>query len=151
VKKFTVKRKTWLRGEGSTKSALLREKDQKMCCLGFYSLATGYKPEEIAGVADPESLFNRPEYLDGMESPDESWDNLVEAEQDGERRVQCTNVAQDLMKVNDHQILHPYEDEYNELYLVSQAEHITIDSEEKREEVLTALFKDADIEVSFVN
>jgi len=34
-RKVIVNRKTWLRGEGSAVSKLLRSGDNKMCCLGF--------------------------------------------------------------------------------------------------------------------
>lgn len=44
---FTVERSKWLRGEGHQESALLRESDGKMCCMGFYALACGAKSEEI--------------------------------------------------------------------------------------------------------
>jgi len=36
--KFTVDRKTWLRGE-KTNSYLLRPVDGKKCCVGFFALA----------------------------------------------------------------------------------------------------------------
>lgn len=44
--KFNVKRSEWLRGEGSRESYLLRPDGMK-CCVGFFCLAAGCKPEEI--------------------------------------------------------------------------------------------------------
>lgn len=46
--KLTIDRTKWLRGEGTGNSALLREKDGKMCCVGFYCLALGKTKEEIS-------------------------------------------------------------------------------------------------------
>jgi hypothetical protein len=53
---FTVDRQTWLRGEGASRSWLLRDIDQKMCCLGSYALACGMKAEQIKLVSGPGSL-----------------------------------------------------------------------------------------------
>lgn len=36
MKKLTIDRKIWLRGEGSVRSKLLRPEDQKRCCIGIY-------------------------------------------------------------------------------------------------------------------
>lgn len=54
--KLTIDRPTWLRGEGGDASALLREKDGKMCCLGFYALACGMEKEDIVGRGGPRSV-----------------------------------------------------------------------------------------------
>jgi hypothetical protein len=56
VLKFTVDRKRWLRGEGEQNSLLLRESDNKMCCLGFACLAAGHTEDEIRNVATPTGL-----------------------------------------------------------------------------------------------
>lgn len=66
---FTVDRSKWLRGEGSTRSYLLRD-DQKMCCLGFRALACGHTADELLGVKTPNDITNRlaahwANYLDG--------------------------------------------------------------------------------------
>ena len=42
-------RLTWLRGEGSDKSTLLRSSDGKMCCLGFLALQLGAEESYIKG------------------------------------------------------------------------------------------------------
>ena len=52
--KLIIDRTKWLRGEGASVSYLLREQDQKMCCLGFYSIGCGLKPSEIKNVQAPE-------------------------------------------------------------------------------------------------
>jgi hypothetical protein len=45
VKSFTIDRANWLQGEGSADSYLIRSRDGKQCCLGFYLLSCGL-PEE---------------------------------------------------------------------------------------------------------
>lgn len=47
MKKFTIDRKLWLRGEGSTKSKLFRPGDGKKCCVGFYANSLGLTDERI--------------------------------------------------------------------------------------------------------
>jgi hypothetical protein len=54
--KLTIDRSQWLRGEGSENSYLLRKKDDKMCCLGFFSLQCGFDYLEIRGIKSPISL-----------------------------------------------------------------------------------------------
>lgn len=48
-----IDRTLWLRGEGSGDSYLLRERDGKMCCLGFYCVAHGLSTEDIADKSTP--------------------------------------------------------------------------------------------------
>ncbi len=48
VKEFTISRKTWLRGEGSGNSYLLRD-DWKQCCVGVFLSACGYSDERLRG------------------------------------------------------------------------------------------------------
>jgi hypothetical protein len=47
-----IDRKRWLRGGDD--GQLLRPMDGKMCCLGFFALACGYRPTEIQRTGDPE-------------------------------------------------------------------------------------------------
>lgn len=54
VKKFTVKRKRWLRGKGSDESRLLTNSN-KMCCLGFYARACGLSTKQIKDQSSPEN------------------------------------------------------------------------------------------------
>ncbi len=46
ITSFTVDRATWLHGEGSLASVLLRV-DGKKCCIGFLCLAAGVPKQEI--------------------------------------------------------------------------------------------------------
>ena len=56
MQKFTVRREDWYRGKGDRESRLMRPEDHKMCCLGFYALANGYKPGEIENRCFPSDL-----------------------------------------------------------------------------------------------
>jgi hypothetical protein len=54
--KLVIDRSKWLRGEGQDESYLLRKKDGKMCCLGFYGLACGLTEEDILMKGTPEEV-----------------------------------------------------------------------------------------------
>lgn len=56
VTAFTIDRNTWLRGEGPTRSKLLRSDDGRKCCLGFYSTACGLPDDDIRDVISPSAL-----------------------------------------------------------------------------------------------
>lgn len=55
----TVRRSTWLRGEGSFRSFLLRPSDGKMCCLGFCLVELGRSKEEITDKKAPNSFLGK--------------------------------------------------------------------------------------------
>ena len=50
---YEIDRRTWLRGEGSGVSYLLRRRDGKMCCLGQVALQRGLTESAIIGLAVP--------------------------------------------------------------------------------------------------
>lgn len=54
--KFQIKRSQWLRGEGSENSYLLRSKDGKKCCVGFFANACGLNDDVIKNRADLVSI-----------------------------------------------------------------------------------------------
>ena len=56
IKEFTVNRKTWIRGD-NLNSYLLRSDDNKMCCLGFFCLASGLTEDQIRNITEPNALF----------------------------------------------------------------------------------------------
>lgn len=56
--KLVIDRNTWLRGEGTENSFLLREKDSKMCCLGFLGAACGVPSESMTNTEAP-ALLNQ--------------------------------------------------------------------------------------------
>jgi hypothetical protein len=53
MRKLTIDRSTWLRGEGSTKAYLRRKEDSKQCCLGFYCATLGLPTEKLVDVKSP--------------------------------------------------------------------------------------------------
>ncbi len=50
-----------MRGEGGNNSFLLRSKDKKKCCLGFFSLACGFNEDQIRNKITPNSLSGIPQ------------------------------------------------------------------------------------------
>lgn len=54
--KLVIDRKTWLKGEGSNKSALLRS-DGKMCCLGFLAIKNGASRKSIMEIPEPRDIL----------------------------------------------------------------------------------------------
>jgi hypothetical protein len=54
--KLIIDRQKWLRGEGETKSSLLRGEDGKMCCLGFLGIECGIESERLQDVGAPEDI-----------------------------------------------------------------------------------------------
>lgn len=52
--KLVIDRTRWLRGEKD--SFLLRELDDKMCCLGFYCIARELLEEDIEDKSDPSEV-----------------------------------------------------------------------------------------------
>lgn len=59
LKTLVIKGSEWLRGEGGSKSALLRSEDGKKCCLGILALVCGFTEEEIRGVETPSGVVTR--------------------------------------------------------------------------------------------
>ena len=60
-----IDRRTWLRGEGPTDSALLRSDGEK-CCLGFYALACGLAPENILTLKTPSEVYENTKMPDSL-------------------------------------------------------------------------------------
>ena len=57
ITELTITRHNWLRGEED--SYLLRMLDQKMCCLGHFSLACGAKREHLVDRTTPYRLTEK--------------------------------------------------------------------------------------------
>lgn len=57
--RFTIDRKTWLRGEGCDASFLLRS-DGKKCCMGFYGLALGLTEVQLLSQRSPRGVAQWP-------------------------------------------------------------------------------------------
>lgn len=119
--KLIIDRSMWLRGEGSDKSKLLRGCDGKMCCLGFYAKALGYKDQDIFEEAEPEDTIDRssaepqskwPEWAVKVE-PDKEYLEDPEAYEEPEPEVCQTNIIGSLMAYNDDHGLEESSREYH--------------------------------------
>lgn len=89
LKKFVVKKSQWLRGESSSKSYLLRQLDNKMCCLGFASLACKIDQSDISGIRIPTSVASHSKY------PKSFFANFDEDE------FEESNCIGEIMEIND--------------------------------------------------
>jgi hypothetical protein len=122
MRKLIIDRNTWLRGEGLDVSALLREVDNKMCCLGSYALQlAGKKPEDILGKKEPKQCVVGDE-----------WGGLVEFRirtQPSGVYADSSTIANELMNFNDD---------------TSSAEH-------EREADIKGAFLTIGVEVEFIN
>lgn len=135
MKKLTIDRKRWLRGEGSEVSALLRKNDGKMCCIGFYALQVGYTPTDIEDIQTPPSLSQQGAELkpDMLRLVTEQLN--YQLKKPYHTRYLANEVCADLMEINDR-----------------------VDNgldgafpEEEREERIRKLFAKIDVEVEFIN
>ena len=100
--KLRINRKRWLRGgkdgRGREATPLLRDKEGRQCCLGFYARALGYKPAGLIHKRDPKDL----EVLHKPDPKSLEWDGLSWLVEDSIyygwwNTSACTN----LMKLND--------------------------------------------------
>jgi hypothetical protein len=57
VKRVVINKRRWLRGDDQN-SMLLREKDNKMCCIGFLARELGCKRNEITGKGELSAVDN---------------------------------------------------------------------------------------------
>ncbi len=119
IKEFTVKRSTWLRGNGSGR--LLHFGDR--CCLGFLAEACGYKDDQIHDLGVPSECISR--YYANL------WPETIAADELN------TEICNKIIHANDIEIC----DADNDLF--------KIESDTDRERILTGLFADAKITVKF--
>lgn len=84
--KLMIDRCRWLRGEGMDASYLLRENDLKMCCIGFYAVATGISDKELLGRKNPSEVKSwhpsqkwLTEYPNSSDEELVDWDKLIKA------------------------------------------------------------------------
>lgn len=123
MRKLIIDRKTWLRGETSGKSFLLRISDHKMCCMGSYLLTCGLPTSKIRDIGTP--LGTSGVEGDPLTLPMEAhW--LIEQSPRGREN---SEISRRLMVINDDT-------------------NITDSTREMR---ITALFKEQDVEVEFIN
>jgi len=55
IKSFTIDRKIWLRRDNLS-SCLLREADNKLCCLGILGRKCGVPDNEMVGLGEPSDV-----------------------------------------------------------------------------------------------
>ncbi len=97
VNKFTIDRAKWLQGESN--SLLHRKSDDKMCCLGFFSLACGIKKKNITNLSCPESALEE-DRVKSSKYPEWVFDWTVDYLSKNEKR-RNSDIINDLMTIND--------------------------------------------------
>ena len=124
--KLVIDESKWLRGEGHEHSRLLREKDGKMCCLGFLALACGFSEKEIKGRGGPDNIYRSQYSFVSIH-----WNWLLGANH-------CSTDGGRAMDINDH-VLGSY---YGE-------SHESPQGEEDRKDMLKRIFAKNGIDLSF--
>lgn len=133
MKKLVIDRKRWLRGDGldnilsypemTTSSFLYRDKDKKMCCLGFFCRQlSGLTIDDIRNMPDPLSVLT----IKGVEKKgmEVLLAPLLNKQQNANNTI-CGN-----------------------LMLINDAEDMT---EKERENGIIKLFKKINVKVKFIN
>lgn len=138
MEKLVIDRSTWLRGEGSDESALLRSDDGMMCCLGFDALRRGFTVEEITDICTPMQLGKVVE-------------GLTEEYPMGHRSFVGTEICSTLMRLNDFEV-----GDYETVRAWSARHESELDpaavaNEQEREQRIAKLFAEIGVEVEFVN
>ena len=87
--RLIINREMWIRGPNQ-RSFLIREIDEKMCCLGFLGLACGISSKELEGRSRPADVNDR---------SDDLWPLLAQPAIDGCRRD--SELVDELINVND--------------------------------------------------
>ena len=119
---MVIERSKWLRGDENTPSMLLSPKSGRMCCLGFYALVCGYKREDIKGRTTPSDLGNPSMFPSTIVIERQDKDVLLSSHKNS---AKCDK----LMEVNDAPEL----------------------PERQREQQLTTLFKEINVNVMFID
>lgn len=131
VTELVIDRKTWFHGTMGSK--LLRP-DGKMCCLGFLSLAGGLKKEDILDVGMPSSVSHLlPQKLDCIR-PD-----ITKSD---------TDFAKSASILNDINL--GYKIQYTGR-MVPRFCGTIVDTQETKERLLTELFAEEGIALTFIN
>lgn len=102
MKKLVIDESKWLRGAEAydgdiNASALLRERDGKMCCLGFLGLELGCSRNEILNQGELSEVLERDRAMDlGLVTARESSD------EDGNYYASTSNALEsEIIEVND--------------------------------------------------
>ncbi len=94
VKKFTIKRSEWTRGNKNGPSRLLNE-DGFKCCLGFYALASGLRNQDIKLLYSPTEII-----LD----KNKRWDSFLLKESLLDDKLLNSDACETLMFINDNPV-----------------------------------------------
>jgi hypothetical protein len=139
--KLIIDRAKWIRGEGSDSSYLLRNLDNKMCCLGFYACELGIPGAQIGGVRTPTDLVPFTAKGNSTVLKDGSW--LV-SKMTGvlKHSWKTSEDAHKLMTINDYEI------GMDSLFFLASD---PIVSEADRESRIAAIFAEHGVEVEFIN
>jgi hypothetical protein len=144
--KLVIDRSMWLHGEGIVggESSLLRTRDGKRCCLGFYCAALGVPDEDLADRPMPSAIVNGRRREPGTSRLYETGAHLMRPQHierlgwlvaKADARVIVDDV-QNLANLNDANV-----DDRNSRVL----------DEAQRERDIAAVFAKHDVEVEFVD
>lgn len=171
--KLVIDRTKWWRGDGPAHSALLSRSEPsrgKMCCLGFLSLACGYRESELAHKRTIEELLNHL-MLNGYEDElhkKEVWKKHMERLPEKLRphlgvetdiatgeilsiSAQDNGLLGDLYTINDDGISQAELSISMEEYERLPEEERNALKEQARERLLKEKFAEAGVEVEFIN
>jgi len=95
VKIIVVDPRTWIRGNGSGFSFLLRCKDAHLCCMGFAAYQYGHTARHIGGISTWGPLSRR--VLMQPERNQQAWNEAADWHD-----VNRANGVQDLYSINDY-------------------------------------------------
>lgn len=100
VTELTIERSEWYRGQGGGLSRLIRSDDKKMCCLGFYGIACGFKEGDLIDEPEPQSVFDGD---NNTKITANLWPSWLYGENDGE--VKQTIACLTLIQTNDSEMI----------------------------------------------
>lgn len=103
--KVTIDRQLWIRGASNNNSYLLRDSDNKMCCLGFACVAAGIPKKDINQVREPASV----EGIKNIRTLEQLLSKSILTEED---RKENSRVCINLMMINDDPGINANEREY---------------------------------------
>lgn len=103
-----IQRRRWLRGEPN--SFLLRQKDGKMCCLGFVCKHFGSEDSHIVDIGEPQEIENY--------NTNQAPDILVYRDEHG--NAYNKPVITEMILANDNQAIAEYEREQQLIKLAKQ-------------------------------
>lgn len=152
--KLVIDRTRWQRGNPAGSSSLLNHKTGKMCCLGFYALAEGLTKYQIKDMSSPRAaVLIGTEYTakDLTITPEKvpMHKLLAVTNYYADKEVAMmdnTKHCDSMMMVNDVPL-----GRMTKIMKDNEPVQIKLGSESEREAILTEMFADIDVEVTFIN